>query len=99
MVSHDTTIHHQAKRDLDSLPGPDRERNTQTVQDVADKRQPTAHPKCECLDGQDLLKVRVGVYRILIDYDKANRALRVVHLGERKTVYDGLAVATHRAQG
>lgn len=99
MVSHTITIHEQAKRDLGSLPQSDQDRITTILGEVSEGKQPTAHPKCEWLDGQDLLKVRVGTYRVLIDLDKRNRELRIVHLGERKNVYDGLSVATHRAQG
>lgn len=98
MVSHNLTIHEQADAKLNRMDDEPHDRIVRVLQEVADGKEPTRHSKCEWLDGNDLLKVRVGDYRILVDFDKPTRTLRIVYIGERSTVYDSLDVALQRAQ-
>lgn len=40
------------------------------------------------LSGQDVFKFRVGDYRVLIDWDRANDTVYVLTLGHRRHIYD-----------
>lgn len=42
----------------------------------------------EPLSGSDAYKLRVGDYRVIIDWDKDNEKLYVLTLGHRRNVYD-----------
>jgi mRNA interferase RelE/StbE len=40
------------------------------------------------LTGEDVYKLRVGDYRVIIDWDREEEALYVLTLGHRRTIYD-----------
>lgn len=40
------------------------------------------------LSGEDVYKLRVGDYRVIIDWDRKENALYVLTLGHRRNIYD-----------
>lgn len=40
------------------------------------------------LSGEDVFKFRVGDYRIIIDWDRANDTVYILTLGHRRNIYD-----------
>ena len=81
----DVEISLKARDELDSLdpPAPDRIRS-KLLEEVAE------HPDRHLvrLSGRDDYRVRVGDYRVLIDWDKTENVLRVTGVEKRDTVYD-----------
>jgi len=89
MTRYKPTIHRSAKRELSELDTDVRERLTDAIADVAQKRKPSSHEKVRQLEGpQGLLRVRVGSHRAIIALESPE--LRVLRVGHRSEVYDGL---------
>lgn len=97
MPSYDVNIHQNARDSLQELPKDDYQRVTNEVLKVSKRREPTSHNDVKPLDGADLLRLRVGDFRVILEFRKPN--LNVLVVGKRKTVYDSLDVAKQRAQG
>jgi len=89
MPSYEITVHRSAQRELDGLADDVRQRLTDTIADVAQRREPSSHEKVRQLEGQQgLLRVRVGSYRAILSL--VSPELRVLRVGHRKDVYDSI---------
>jgi len=81
----DVRISESALDELDSLdpPAPERIRS-KLLDEVA------AHPDRHLvrLSRRDDYRVRVGDYRVIVDWDKTENVLRVTKVEKRDTVYD-----------
>jgi len=87
--SYDLQIHTTAKGELADLPSSKRDRLADTLQAVAREREPTSHEAVRALQGQpDTFRVRVGSVRAVCRLVKPS--LRVLLVGDRKNVYDGI---------
>jgi len=98
MPRYDIELHQSASRELNALPESDRERLTNTLIAVAETREPTSHEAARALEGQrDAFRVRVGSVRAVCKLVKPS--LRVLVIGPRKSVYDGIdSVIEQRAR-
>jgi len=86
MVAYETVIHLAADRELNALDDADRDRLTDVLTEVAERRQPTDHEKASHLDGQDgLFRVRAGELRAICRLEKPT--LQILKVGHRDTVY------------
>lgn len=95
MPQYQLAIHTSAKRELDAMTDADRERLTDAIAEVAHERKPTAHASVRLLEGQDgLYRLRVGDMRAVLELDRP--ALRVLRVGHRADVYDGIDDITER---
>jgi len=89
MPQYEIELHRSARRELDALSESDRERLTDTLVAVAETREPTSHEAVRALEGQrDAFRVRVGHVRAVCRLSKPS--LRVLAVGPRKSVYDGI---------
>jgi mRNA interferase RelE/StbE len=68
-------------RDLDTEP---RERIKKKLEDIGDWPDHYLEP----LSDSDAYKLRVGDYRVIIDWDREGETLYVLTLGHRRNVYD-----------
>jgi len=89
MPRYEIELHRSARRELDALDDAARERLTDTLVTVAETREPTSHEAARALEGQaDAFRVRVGSVRAVCRLSKPS--LRVLAIGPRKSVYDGI---------
>jgi len=89
MPRYEIDIHRSARRELNGLDDDDRERLTDVLLSVAETREPTSHEAVRALQGQpDTFRVRVGSVRAVCRLVKPS--LRVLLVGDRKNVYDGI---------
>jgi mRNA interferase RelE/StbE len=81
----DIEISVKARDELDALdpPAPDRIRD-KLLNEVAE--QPDRH--LVRLSGRGDCRVRVGDYRVIVDWNKTENVLRVTKIEKRDTVYD-----------
>jgi len=88
MPQYDICLSTRADRTLDEMSPATRERVTETLQDVAEREQPTAHPDVEHLraNRQGKLRLRVGDWRLILELDKPDLLVHAV--GDRETIYD-----------
>lgn len=85
MPQYDILVHKSAKRQLEAMQDAQHRRIVETVESISHCEQPTSHEKCSNLKGQDVYKVRVGDYRVLIKLQKPE--LKVLKVDRRNTVY------------
>lgn len=100
MARYEPVIHATARRELDDLDDATADALTDAIVAVAERRQPSDHPKVKPLEGQPgLLRVRSGDVRAILELKKPE--LRVLRVGHRETVYDCVddEVAKRRVSG
>jgi len=89
VTNYKLTLHPTANRELQALQDHQRDRLTETLQAVAEHRSPTQHEKSKQLEGQrGVFRVRVGDVRAVLSLQKPE--LRVLKVGTRGSVYDGI---------
>ena len=81
----DVRISVRARDELDALdpPAPERIRS-KLLDEVAER--PDRH--LVRLSGRNDYRVRIGDYRVIVDWDKSESVLRVTKVEKRDTVYD-----------
>jgi mRNA-degrading endonuclease RelE of RelBE toxin-antitoxin system len=89
MPNYQITLHRDAKTTLSGFTAERRDRITDIITEVSERRKPTDHPKCKVLNNnhpETLYKVRVGDYRVLCQLNKPE--LQVLKIGERNGFYN-----------
>ena len=84
MARYELRVKPSVAKDLRGLPKADVKRVLKRMEALRDD--PRA-PGCEKLGGQDLYRVRQGVYRILYSIDDGAVVVEVVRVGHRGEVY------------
>ena len=84
MAHYELRVKPSVAKDLRGLPKADVKRVLKRMEALRDD--PRA-PGCEKLGGQDLYRVRQGVYRILYSIDDGAVVVEVVRVGHRGEVY------------
>lgn len=81
----DVQISLTARDDLESLPPDVQERiKDKLLNDVVDCPERYLKP----LSGSEYQAIRVGDYRVIVDYDNDEDRMKVLAVGHRSTVYD-----------
>lgn len=96
MPAYELCSHASAKRTLGNMDSQIRERITDTLTEMSEREDPSNHNQVEKLEGYDLLKVRVGDYRVICEFTKPY--LDILLIEHRSTVYNNLETAKSRAQ-
>lgn len=93
MPQYDIRLHPTAKRELDNLDPELREAITDRLTEVATHERPTEHRSVKHLDGQDgLFRVRAQNIRAIGELSKPE--LRIIKIGQRRTVYRDIDAVT-----
>ncbi len=70
-------------RQLDKLPDVISKRIVKKV----DSLRISPFSKIKKLKGEDVFRLRIGDYRIILDVDVKNKLIRILYLGHRKNIY------------
>ncbi len=74
-------------KDLRAMPKEDVRRILRRIEGLGDEPRPAG---CEKLSGQELFRVRHGVYRIVYSIDDMRVVVEVIKVGHRREVYRAL---------
>jgi len=89
MPQYDPLIEVSAERDLYALPSEERDALRSVLKDVAERKEPSSHPKTKSLEGQPgLFRVRVGDVRAICALQKPR--LYILKVGKRNGVYESV---------
>lgn len=80
-------FHRDLEKEIRRLPRSYVKRVLETIETLATEPRP---PGSKRLEGYDLWRVQVGVYRVLYEIDEHERAINTYRVGHRKDVYRGL---------
>ena len=78
------SILRRAQRELASLPAGTYERVRDAIRGLSQNPRP---PGCLKLTGREGWRIRVGNYRVIYEIDDNQRAVTVLHVGDRRDVY------------
>jgi mRNA interferase RelE/StbE len=78
----DVLLSERARDRLDDLDAEPRERITNALRELTPDRDLAR------LSGEDAYRLRVGDYRVIVDWDKSEGTVYVLTLGHRRNIYD-----------
>jgi mRNA interferase RelE/StbE len=84
MASYRIEISKRVRKDFRLIPKKDAERILLEIQKLADEPQPVQSKK---LKGEDLYRLRIGVYRVIYEIIDDRLIITVVKVGHRKDIY------------
>ena len=84
MASYRIEISKRVRKDFRQIPKKDAERILLEIQKLADEPQPDQSKK---LKGEDLYRIRIGVYRVIYEIIDDRLIISVVKVGHRKEIY------------
>lgn len=84
MAAYSILIKKSAAKELEAVPKKDREKLVAKIQALARNPRP---PGSEKLAGDDKLRIRHGVYRVLYEVDDSTVVVTVVRVAHRREVY------------
>ena len=85
MASYDIEITRTAEKQLKRLPQDDRQRIVRAILSLSDNPFPRGSRKLSGYD--DVVRIRVGTYRILYSVSERKLIIIILKLGHRKSVY------------
>ncbi len=84
MASYRIEISKRVRKDFRPIPKKDAEQILLEIQKLADDPQPAQSKK---LKGEDLYRIRIGVYRVIYEIIDDRLIITVVKVGHRKDIY------------
>lgn len=86
VTSYTIQLHPRADEELNGMPARERDRLTDTLEEVSATRSPSSHQRVAQMQGPDgMMRVRTGEYRAVIMLSKPN--LLVLRVGHRADIY------------
>jgi mRNA interferase RelE/StbE len=83
-VSYSLSILRRAQKELAQISQGDSERLIEAIRDLGDNPRPAG---CRKLTGREGWRIRVGDFRVLYEIDDRQRAVTILHVGNRRDVY------------
>ncbi len=84
MASYRIEISKRVRKDFRQIPKMDAERILLEIQKLADEPKPAQSKK---LKGEELYRIRIGVYRVIYEIIDDRLIITVVKVGHRKGIY------------
>ena len=84
MVLYRIVISKQVRKDFKRIPKEQSRRILSAIQELSESPRP---PGCKKLKGDELYRIRVGIYRVVFEIRDSQLIVIVVRVGHRKKIY------------